>query len=83
MACGRPVIALNSGGITETVVNGQTGLLFPKASVSSLLSALKRFRKQRFSPANCRRQALNFSTKTFMLNFDNFIRQKCLSKTTT
>ena len=39
-AAGRPVVALAGGGALETVVPGETGILFPKPSVPALISAL-------------------------------------------
>jgi glycosyltransferase involved in cell wall biosynthesis len=43
MACGRPVIALNVGGATETVVDASTGILYDDDSVDGLINALRRF----------------------------------------
>ena len=39
---GVPVIASNLGGFTETVVEGETGLLVPPGSASALANALER-----------------------------------------
>ena len=41
-AMGVPVIASNLGGFTETVVEGETGLLVPPGSASALANALER-----------------------------------------
>jgi glycosyltransferase involved in cell wall biosynthesis len=41
-AMGVPVIASNLGGYTETVLEGQTGLLVPPGVVSALAAALER-----------------------------------------
>jgi len=43
MASGRPVIAYGRGGILDTVVNGETGLLFEDQSVDGLIDAVERF----------------------------------------
>ena len=40
-AAGRPVIAYQQGGVTETVINRQTGLFFPTQTVDSLAAAVK------------------------------------------
>jgi glycosyltransferase involved in cell wall biosynthesis len=42
MASGLPVIASVSGGASEMVVAGETGLLFPVGEVSSAVSALRK-----------------------------------------
>lgn len=71
LACGRPVIAYNAGGITETITNLITGLFFDQQSVDSLKKSLINFFSISLSPQNCRQQALKFSRTTFMLNFKN------------
>jgi len=43
MASGRPVIAYGRGGALDTVIDGQTGLLFPDQSVDGLVAAVRRF----------------------------------------
>ena len=43
MACGRPVIARNAGGATETVVDGSTGILYDEDSEEGLMNAIRRF----------------------------------------
>jgi D-inositol-3-phosphate glycosyltransferase len=40
MAAGLPVVASRSGAVTETVIEGQTGLLVEKNSVEELAYAL-------------------------------------------
>jgi glycosyltransferase involved in cell wall biosynthesis len=41
MACRKPVIASNVGGVPEVVVDGVTGILFPKADIGALATALE------------------------------------------
>jgi glycosyltransferase involved in cell wall biosynthesis len=40
--CGAPVVAFESGGITDTVTHGETGLLVPPGDVNALAEALDR-----------------------------------------
>lgn len=40
--CEAPVVAFDSGGITDTIVHGETGLLAPPGDVDALASALDR-----------------------------------------
>jgi len=66
MALGCPVIAFKSGGATETVVEGKTGLFFDDLTPDSCAAALKRFQKLKFSPLICRLQAQKFTATTFV-----------------
>lgn len=43
MASGRPVIAYGRGGALETVIDGETGLLFWDGTVEGLIAAVERF----------------------------------------
>ena len=43
MAAGRPVIAYGVGGVTETVVDGVTGVFFYEPTVASLEAAVAKF----------------------------------------
>ncbi len=72
-SCGKPVIALRSGGATETVINRQTGIFFNHPTTQSLTRAVKNFKSAKFSPTACRNQAIRFSQNNFMLNFKNTI----------
>jgi glycosyltransferase involved in cell wall biosynthesis len=42
MACGRPVVSTSAGGPSETIIDGETGLLVPPEDPSALASALLR-----------------------------------------
>jgi glycosyltransferase involved in cell wall biosynthesis len=68
-ACGKPVIAYNKGGLTETVINNKTGIFFKYQTVKSLISALKKFNSNKFSKNICQKNAQKFSNVNFMLNF--------------
>jgi len=41
-ACGTPVIASNSPGIRESVVDGETGILVPHGAIPAMTAAMKR-----------------------------------------
>jgi glycosyltransferase involved in cell wall biosynthesis len=68
-SCGHGVIAYDSGGTRETVVNQKTGIFFKKQSIDSIQNAVKDYLKSPPSPTNCRQQALRFDQSHFMLNF--------------
>jgi len=65
MGYGKPVIAYRSGGVTETVVEGKTGIFFDDLSVDSLVKALSKFDPKKFTPEGCRKQAEKFDEETF------------------
>jgi glycosyltransferase involved in cell wall biosynthesis len=66
-ACGTPVIAYGRGGVTESVVEGKSGVFFPEQTVESLLAAIAQFERRltRFSAAEIRANALRFSAERF------------------
>ncbi len=65
MASGRPVIAYGAGGALESVVDGVTGLFFPKQTVESLVEVLKDFNPAKFNPQKIRFHAEKFSKEEF------------------
>ncbi len=66
MAHGVPVIAYNSGGVSETVINNKTGILFNKLTVPALMRAIKTFDKTPISSQECRKHARMFDEKKFI-----------------
>jgi len=68
-SCGKPIIAYNRGGLTETVINNKTGILFNHQTIKSLMLALKKFNPDNFSKNICQKHAQKFSNINFMLNF--------------
>jgi glycosyltransferase involved in cell wall biosynthesis len=75
MACGRPVIAYGKGGVTETVVNGVTGIFFKNDTPSSLNESINQFEAEidKFKPEVCRSRAKLFSKKQFIQNFNEAV----------
>jgi D-inositol-3-phosphate glycosyltransferase len=60
MACGVPVVASRVGGLAETVVDGQTGVLVPPKSPTAIAEAVRtvvtdRQRQHRMAEAACLR----------------------------
>jgi len=74
MASGRPVIAYNRGGATETVIDGVTGLFFNEQTVESLSDAVTRFSEITFVPSTIRQHAEKFSTQRFKAEIENYIK---------
>ena len=65
MAAGRPVIAFPVGGITETVISGQTGVFFTEQTWESLLDTVLHFDANQWSSEKIRTHAQKFSTDEF------------------
>jgi len=78
-ACGTPVIALQKGGVLETVEGldsvRPTGVFFPEQSVPALQAAVETFEREssRILPVTCRESALRFSAERFRQEFGEFV----------
>lgn len=75
MAAGAPVIAYNSGGVKETVVQNETGLFFDELSVKCLVQAIKRFDKMKFDTEVCIKRAERFSKERFMKEIKRLVEK--------
>ena len=75
-SCGTPVIAYNLGGLSETVIDGKTGILFNAQSTDAILDALTRFKQTEFNFEKISKHAEQFSEENFITNFHNFIDSK-------
>ena len=80
MAAGTPVIALNQGGVKETVVGGVTGLFFDERTPESLAKAVIKFEKMKFKQEDCINQAKKFSKERFKKEMLQFINAKLKEK---
>lgn len=75
MASGRPVIAYKKGGVTETVVHGETGLFFDEQSAEAIAETIKSFDFATFDPQKIRAYAEKFSVARFEEEMLSFIKQ--------
>lgn len=75
MAHGVPVIAYYGGGVRETVIEGKTGMFFHTHSVGSLISVMKKFYPENFSPRTLYREANRFSQQSFQNQFSAYIEK--------
>ncbi|MFZ2486755.1 MAG: glycosyltransferase [Anaerolineae bacterium] len=75
-AAGRPVIAYAGGGALDTVLHGETGLLFHEQSTAALVAAVRAFESMTFSPAACRSNAERFAEEHFRHELNRFIAQR-------
>jgi glycosyltransferase involved in cell wall biosynthesis len=69
MAAGKPVIGINSGGVSETVVSGQTGVLSADNTLRGLIKVLQTFDPAGYNPRTIRNRAQKFSRERFRPEF--------------
>ena len=65
LASGRPVIALGSGGVLESVREGETGTYYEESDPAALAAAVVRFDPAAIDPQACVRAARRFGTERF------------------
>jgi len=64
-AAGRPVVALNEGGVTESVQEGRTGVFYEEATPEALAAAITAFDPLSIDPAACVVNARRFGQEAF------------------
>ncbi len=72
-AAGRPVVAVNRGGVRETVVDGETGVLVDGEDAAALAAVLRDTDFTRFDPATIRANAERFSAANFRQRFKSLV----------
>jgi len=78
-ACGRPVVALGRGGALDTVIDGETGVLFDTPTVESLAGALQRAAAIAWRPLQIRRHAERFSRQRFVAEIQQIVDETLAS----
>jgi glycosyltransferase involved in cell wall biosynthesis len=74
-ACGRPAIAFAGGGALETVIDGETGILFREPSSGSLADAVRRAETTTWCPEIIRANAERFSREVFLERMGTVLRE--------
>jgi glycosyltransferase involved in cell wall biosynthesis len=76
MASGLPVVAYGEGGALESVIDGETGLLFREQTVDSLAAAILKLERAEvsFEESRLRARAASFTRKKFQENLMATIR---------
>ncbi len=72
-AAGCPVVALEKGGALDTVVDGETGVLFAEATTADLADGIDRLLAGSWDGDHIRRWADRFSTERFAREFLAFV----------
>lgn len=74
LAAGAPVIAFGVGGALDIVQDGESGVLFKKQSVKSVVEAIKRAEKIDFLPGTLRRKAKRFDKSLFITKISKIVK---------
>jgi glycosyltransferase involved in cell wall biosynthesis len=75
-ACGVPVIAFGRGGAKETVLPGETGVLYEEPGIEGLSHALDKFKDMNFNKTTIRANAIKFSRDSFKKGISSYFQQK-------
>jgi len=75
-ASGAPVIAYGSGGATEIITEGQTGLFFDEQTTASLTDAITRFESKTWDSAMIARSMERFGAERFRTEFEQYVTQR-------
>ena len=75
-AAGTPVIALNSGGFRETIIDGVTGFLINDTKVSTIKKAINKLDKTKWERSVLQGNAKRFSKDRFKKEIRQFIESR-------
>jgi glycosyltransferase involved in cell wall biosynthesis len=81
-AAGVPVVAYGVGGARESVLDGETGLLFDGQDPDDLVNAIERFEQLRLDPARIRENAKRFGRERFRREMAEVIDSAARSRDT-
>jgi glycosyltransferase involved in cell wall biosynthesis len=79
-ASGRPVIAFGAGGALDTVIDGQTGVLFKEQNVDAMIEAVLQLNSLKFDPQLARSNAGQFDSNVFKEKLGKFIVEKYIEQ---
>lgn len=72
MACGRPAVVFGEGGGLESVLEGESGLIFREATPEALRATIDALQPLSFNSDTLRSRALKFSQAEFLRRFREF-----------
>lgn len=73
---GCPVIAFRGGGYLETITEGKNGIFFEDLTTDSVVKALRKSKKIKWSKTTIIRSTQKFSEESFKKNILNFVKSK-------
>jgi glycosyltransferase involved in cell wall biosynthesis len=68
-AAGLPVVAYHGGGVSDSVIDGKTGVLYRPGTVQGLIDGITRFESMTFDDQTIRENALRFAPERFARTF--------------
>jgi glycosyltransferase involved in cell wall biosynthesis len=74
-AAGRPVVAVGEGGVRETVIDGETGVLVDGDDAAALAAPIRDIDFSRFDAAAIRAHAQRFSAASFRDSFKALVER--------
>jgi glycosyltransferase involved in cell wall biosynthesis len=78
-AAGLPVIAYGTGGARDSVIDGETGVLYDALTAESLMGAIARFESLSFDPDALRANARKFGPDRFAAAFTDLLMRESLA----
>jgi glycosyltransferase involved in cell wall biosynthesis len=75
LASGRPVIALGSGGVLETVREGETGAFYGVSEAEALAAVVADFDPLAVDPAVCVEASRRFGTERFQASLRQIVAE--------
>jgi glycosyltransferase involved in cell wall biosynthesis len=81
MACGRPAVVFAEGGGAETVVPGESGVVFHEATSEALRAAVDSLEGIRFNTSALRARAESYGCRVFESRFREFVDRAWAART--
>jgi glycosyltransferase involved in cell wall biosynthesis len=73
MACGKPAVVFGLGGGAESVLPGETGVVFHEATPEALREAIDSLERVRFNASTLRARAETYGRQVFEARFRDFV----------
>jgi glycosyltransferase involved in cell wall biosynthesis len=81
MACGRPAVVFGEGGGVESVVPGETGVVFHEPTAAALRAAVDSLEGIRFNTSALRARAESYGRRVFESRFREFVDRAWAART--
>lgn len=72
-AAGLPVVGFHAGGVIDSVIDGETGVLYEPGTVNGLIDGIRRFESLTFDHQKIRNNALRFAPDRFATAFADLL----------